>query len=891
MATITVTTALDKVDATDGLTSFREAVAQANATAAADKIVFDSSLFYVQSNSFANRTAVEVKAAGGALTIDGDNNHDGLADVALLNGTCNHLTVDAGAKVTVIGLDFYRGGSYGDAGTDGAAGTPGVPGTAGYSPADLGVFTNDYGKSATSPTNGGDGGDGEAGTGGGTGAGGIWNKGDLTLIRVGFGENTGVGGLGGVGGRGGNGAFGINAGYGVRGEERSYATSTLETTILNGGNGADGSNGGSGGDGGRGGAGGSAAGGIFNDVGAKLVLADVSFGGRLSSGLIAGGNTATGGLGNAGGAGGNAQNGGNGGDAGHDGSFYYYPSIDEPSILKFYTGKPGTAGDGANGGNGGDGGFSGHGGSAAGAILNLGTLSGTAAVTVANSATAGLGHPQGQPVAPGGTRGVHGTGGHAGGDRIDYQQRQNELNPPFDETYAFGPNGTDGADGIAGVAGGFGLDGNKNDGILTEATGTSTATDKDALVYLYGLNTAAVGEGGKISFSVIRVGDCTSAVTVSWRLVANGPHASEAADFVGGFASGQVVLAANAAVTGFDRPLSVGDPAKSVQTLTIDVKTDALIEAPEGFRVELTGATSGSGSVDVLLGTRVWAGEIADAFTPPVPTEAADLLIFGAANDTVKGLGGNDTIKGNAGADNLNGGSGNDRLYGGSQNDTLAGGVGNDSLDGGAGKDRMQSGAGNDTYVVNVAGDRVIETTTVNGAIDAGGSDTVRSSVSFNLDGTVAARFVENLILAGTGNTNATGNARANQLTGNAGNNVLNGGLGNDTLTGGGGNDSFEFSRALGAGNVDQIVDFDPLHDKVRLDDTFFSGLALGTLGLTHFASVVSGTAETTADRIIYQTDTGKLFFDSNGLGGAAPILFATLATGLALTNADFEVF
>ncbi len=891
MATITVTTALDKVDATDGLTSFREAVAQANATATADKIVFDSGLFYVQSNSFANRTAVEVKAAGGALTIDGDNNHDGLADVALLNGNSNHLTVDAGAKVTVIGLDFYRGGSYGDAGTDGAAGTPGVPGTAGYSPADLGVFTNDYGKSATSPTNGGDGGDGEAGTGGGTGVGGIWNKGDLTLIRVGFGENTGVGGLGGVGGRGGNGAFGINAGYGVRGEERSYATSTLETTILNGGNGADGSNGGSGGDGGRGGAGGSAAGGIFNDVGAKLVLADVSFGGRLSSGLIAGGNTATGGLGNAGGAGGNAQNGGNGGDAGHDGSFYYYPSIDEPSILKFYTGKPGTAGDGANGGNGGDGGFSGHGGSAAGAILNLGTLSGTAAVTVANSATAGLGHPQGQPVAPGGTRGVHGTGGDAGGDRIDYQQRQNELNPPFDETYAFGPNGTDGADGIAGVAGGFGLDGNKNDGILTEATGTTTAADGDALVYLYGLNSGAVEEGGKIGFSIIRVGDCTSAVTVTWRLVANGPHASEAADFVGGFASGQVVLAANAAVTGFDRPLSVGDPAKSVQTLTIDVKTDALIEAPEGFRVELTNATSGSGTVNVILGTKVWTGEITDAVPDPVPTQGADRLTYGAGNDTVNGLAGNDTIKGNAGADSLLGGLGNDALYGGSQNDTLIGGVGSDRLDGGTGRDRMLGGAGNDTYVVNSVGDRVYETTSLTGTKDAGGTDTVRSSVGFNLDAYAALRFVETLILTGTADINGTGNARANVMQGNAGRNVLNGGLGTDKLTGGGGNDAFVFDHALGPSNIDRITDFAVGHDKMRLDDAVFTGLDLGSLDPGAFAARASGLPETTADRIIYETDTGRLLFDSHGLGGAAPVHFATLAAGLALSITDFIVF
>jgi hypothetical protein len=67
-----------------------------------------------------------------------------------------------------------------------------------------------------------------------------------------------------------------------------------------------------------------------------------------------------------------------------------------------------------------------------------------------------------------------------------------------------------------------------------------------------------------------------------------------------------------------------------------------------------------------------------------------------------------------------------------------------------------------------------------------GGTDTVRSSVSY-----VVAPNVENLILAGGLNINATGNELANALSGNDGNNVLDGGLGADALAGGNGDDTY----------------------------------------------------------------------------------------------------
>ena len=109
--------------------------------------------------------------------------------------------------------------------------------------------------------------------------------------------------------------------------------------------------------------------------------------------------------------------------------------------------------------------------------------------------------------------------------------------------------------------------------------------------------------------------------------------------------------------------------------------------------------------------------------------------------------------------------------------------IGNDGanvLDGLAGADTMTGGAGNDTYHVDNAGDHVVE-------VAGGGSDTVISSVSF----AVGTQDIETVRLTGTANTNATGNALANDLTGNDGNNRLDGGAGADHMTGGKGDDTY----------------------------------------------------------------------------------------------------
>ncbi len=235
-------------------------------------------------------------------------------------------------------------------------------------------------------------------------------------------------------------------------------------------------------------------------------------------------------------------------------------------------------------------------------------------------------------------------------------------------------------------------------------------------------------------------------------------------------------------------------------------------------------------------------------------------------------------------------GTGNFNGYGNALDNTLTGNAGNNLLNGGLGNDSMFGGAGNDTYVVDAIADRVFETITSTSLVDTGGVDTVQSAVTFNLNGYTGVRFVEKLVLAGTANANGTGNDLANQITGNSANNTLNGGLGADTLTGGLGADTFVFSTALGASNVDVITDFTAVDDTIRLDDAIFTGLALGAL-TGGFVANTTGLAGGIFDRIIYETDTGKLFFDADGSNSGAAVQFATLTPNLTLGNADFFVF
>lgn len=216
--------------------------------------------------------------------------------------------------------------------------------------------------------------------------------------------------------------------------------------------------------------------------------------------------------------------------------------------------------------------------------------------------------------------------------------------------------------------------------------------------------------------------------------------------------------------------------------------------------------------------------------------------------------------------------------------DALKGGAGDDTLEGAGGGDRLVGGAGSDT---------------ASHALSDKGVTASLAKPGENGGDARGDRYVSIENLAGSGRADAlTGNAKANGLAGADGDDGLSGlggadrlagGRGNDVLTGGGGADAFVFDTALdGRRNVDTITDFGR-GDTLRLDRDVFAALTRdGKLSPGAFAANAEGVAEDVHDRIVYDTDSGRLVYDANGSRAGGATLFAELEPGLALTASDF---
>jgi Ca2+-binding RTX toxin-like protein len=179
-----------------------------------------------------------------------------------------------------------------------------------------------------------------------------------------------------------------------------------------------------------------------------------------------------------------------------------------------------------------------------------------------------------------------------------------------------------------------------------------------------------------------------------------------------------------------------------------------------------------------------------------------------ALNNGLNGSAGNDVLHGMGGDDYIWGNDGDDQLFGDQGNDWLYGGAGNDRLDGGTGADVMEGGAGDDLYIVDNAGDVVIER-----AGPGSGYDTVHSLVNYTLTANVEALYLVNNARVGTGNAldNALyGTNFSDTLSGLDGNDVLKGYAGDDTLLGGAGDDTLyghEGNDYLDGGTGADIMD------------------------------------------------------------------------------------
>ena len=350
------------------------------------------------------------------------------------------------------------------------------------------------------------------------------------------------------------------------------------------------------------------------------------------------------------------------------------------------------------------------------------------------------------------------------------------------------------------------------------------------------------------------------------------------------------------------------------------------------------------------------------------PTSGADTINGTASNDKINALAGDDIVYGRDGNDTLNGGTGKDRLYGGNGNDiyfvdnvldraieavgnthtpggrdsvrstvnytigayvedlvllgtTAVRATGNglnnrlngnsiaNTLDGRAGADRMTGGNGNDTYIVDNRFDRAIETNAVR---SEGGNDTVRSSVTFTLGANV-----ENILLTGIQDVDATGNALSNRITGNSGDNTLNGGDGNDVITGG--RDGDEINGGAGADRLvygsaqdssstyfDTITAFNFEEDKIDLPNSvtppqFVAIVEEGRLDEDTFdadlAAAVGGALQQGTGAVFVPDSgdyAGKTFFvlDGNGQAGyqAGGDYVVRVEDSAIPTNSDFFV-
>lgn len=257
--------------------------------------------------------------------------------------------------------------------------------------------------------------------------------------------------------------------------------------------------------------------------------------------------------------------------------------------------------------------------------------------------------------------------------------------------------------------------------------------------------------------------------------------------------------------TGSDRLYGgVGDDLYRVDGL------DSIVVDESGYDTVTTLSSFSLGSVDIEK--LVLGGSSAINGTG---SAIANLIIGNAANNLIDGQSGSDTMQGGAGNDTYVVGSSGDLIVelagqgddlvrssvseilaanvenlvltgsaniygtGNALDNVITGNAGANHLDGSTGADTMTGGAGDDTYVVEHAGDVLVE-------VEGGGRDTVRSTLNW----TLASPF-ENLVLIGTAAINGTGNTRSNLLTGNGAVNRLDGRAGADTLVGGAGNDIY----------------------------------------------------------------------------------------------------
>lgn len=232
------------------------------------------------------------------------------------------------------------------------------------------------------------------------------------------------------------------------------------------------------------------------------------------------------------------------------------------------------------------------------------------------------------------------------------------------------------------------------------------------------------------------------------------------------------------------------------------------------------------------------------------------------------------------GADSLTGTGGRDLILGGALSDRLQGRAGLDRIDGGSGA-RDTAIYSEKSAGITVALDGANWTSVLIGSRT---EDLIR-----NIEDVEGGKRAD--VLIGDGNSNRlSGNGGADYIAGGDGRDTLAGGAGRDVLTGGEGGDAFLFNAKAGKGNADTIVDFTPGVDQIQLENTVFKALGKTFTPSEFYGAAGATKAHDKTDHIIYDTLTGRLYYDADGKGGSGGALIATLEGKPALSWDDFAL-
>jgi Ca2+-binding RTX toxin-like protein len=272
-----------------------------------------------------------------------------------------------------------------------------------------------------------------------------------------------------------------------------------------------------------------------------------------------------------------------------------------------------------------------------------------------------------------------------------------------------------------------------------------------------------------------------------------------------------------------------------------------------------------------------------------------DVISAGAGADTVYGLAGADTIYGGNGADLINAGRGDDTVYGGNDGDNIRGDAGDDELYGEAGSDTLLGGLGAD-FLNGGDGFDFANYHFARGVyLDM--NDPFASTGEafgdsfFSIEGIVGSAGFADTILGDVNPNIIYGQGGADILDGRGGNDTLYGGAAGDTMTGGTGPDRFLYVAATEGG--DTITDF-AAGDKIQLTAAAFGLVANPGAGYplapSAFLSGAGHVANSVNTRIMVDTTSHTLWYDSDGTGATGPVLLATFSNNYNPIIADFLV-